>query len=142
MDNTITPRRARPAFLAAVTAAAACSTSIFVLDGPPPIDIIALVFGMSWLIAGAGGILPFALGIRFANRLGTRNWAFFTGGGMAAALLVLGLILGADAYACEDSGDDNLFGLLLFAASGACAGTACWYVLRRQERLDTSVRMS
>ncbi|XLZ69521.1 hypothetical protein ABT364_23760 [Massilia sp. SR12] len=142
MKNTITLRRAGPAFLAAVTAAAACSTSIFLLDGPPPVATTAIIFGMSWLIALGGGILPFALGIRLANRLGIRNWAFFTGGGTAAALLVFGLILGADAYACEDSDDESAFAFVLFAASGACAGTACWYVLRRQERLQTSVRMS
>lgn len=142
MENTITLHRARPAFLAAVTAAAACSTSIFLLDGPPPIDTTALIFGMSWLIALAGGILPFALGIRLANRLGIRRWAFFAAGGTVAALLVLGLLLGADALACEDSGDGDHFATLLFAASGAAAGTACWYVLRRQERLETSVRMS
>ncbi|KRB83759.1 hypothetical protein ASE26_11405 [Duganella sp. Root198D2] len=31
---------------------------------------------------------------------------------------------------------------LHLAASGAAGGAACWYVLQRQARLDTRVRMS
>lgn len=145
MNNTITLRRACPAFLAAVTAAAAWNSACgMLLLGLSPFRSAAL-FGIAWLLAAVGGILPFTFGIRLANRLGIRSWAYFAAGGAMAALAVLGVLAGVDAYACEDDTPNLLQDLWLavhVAASGAVAGTACWYVLRRQERLETRVRMS
>jgi len=144
MDNTITLRRVCPAFLAAVTAAATWSGICgMLLAGIPPLPGALYVFGFAWLLAAAGGILPFALGIHVANRLGIRHWAYFTVGGMLAALTALGVLFGVDAYACEDEPPILPADLVLHVAiSGAIAGAACWQVLRRQERLETSVRMS
>ena len=146
MENTITLRHACVAYLAAVTASAACGTftlaiqigNLFSLDAPK-------MFGVSWLCALVGGLLPFAVAIRVANRTGIRSKAYFVVGGAVAALAALAIAVGADAYACGDepSPIETFVELALhIAASGAAGGAACWHVLQRQARFDTRVRMS
>lgn len=144
MENKITLRHASVAYLAAVTAAAACGCLTFVALSGATLELIAQAFGMAWLGVSVGALLPFAMAIHLANRLNKRSWIYFAGSGIAAALAVSFLVLGASAFACGDP--PSPFMMLKFAlhvaASGAAGGTACWFALRAQARLDTKVRMS
>jgi hypothetical protein len=145
MENTITLRHACVAYLAAVTAAAACGTLTFGIQaGILVAREVFLLMGFAWLGAFISGLLPYAALIHLARRLNLRSWAYFASGGAAAALLAFSVLLGADAYACGEHGDpvSKLHLALHLAVSGAAGGTACWYMLRRQARLDTRVRMS
>lgn len=146
MENKITLRHACVAYFAAVSASAACGTitfgiqigNLFSLDAP-------VMFGYSWLCALVGGLLPFAVAIRIANRTGIRSKAYFVAGGAVAALAALAIAVGAQAYACGEESSPVVTFIQLalhLAASGAAGGTACWHMLQRQARLDTRVRMS
>jgi len=142
MENHIPLRHACVAYLAAVTAATACSVIPTLVGNSPPMP--ASLFGFFWLAAFVGGLLPFALTIQRANKLGLRSWAYFAGSGTLAALAAAVLVIGASAFACDDAElSSDLPGIfLLLAASGASGGSACWLALRVQARLDTRVRMS
>ncbi|SFF55232.1 hypothetical protein SAMN05518865_101442 [Duganella sp. CF458] len=144
MENTITLRHAIVAYLAAVTAAAVCGTFTFAMQVGVQIFMGAvMLLGASWLCAFVSALIPFVLTIKLANRLGTRSWRYFAGTGVVTALAVFGTVLGVDAYACDDGPVMQAWNYALhMAASGAAGGTACWYVLERQARFDTSVRMS
>lgn len=102
------------------------------------------MLGIAWIGAFIGGLLPYILAIQRANKLGIRSWAYFAGCGTLAALSAALLVIGLDAFACgEEENSSNMLGmLLLLAASGAVGGTASWFALRVQARLDTRVRMS
>jgi len=144
MEYKIPLRHASVAYLAAVTATAACGSFTFVVMNGAPFSVVAPFFGIAWLGASIGGLLPFSLAIYFANRLKIRSWAYFAGVGTAAALAVSLLVMGASAFACGEEENPlemlNLF--LQLAASGAAGGTACWLALRVQARFDTRVRIS
>lgn len=144
MRNKIPLRHASVAYLAAVTATAACGSFTFVALSGATLEVIAQAFGMAWVGASVGGLLPFALAIHLANRLNKRSWVYFAGSGTAASLAVSFLVLGASAFACGDPPSPFMMLKLALhvAASGAAGGTACWFALLVQARLDTKVRMS
>lgn len=134
MNNPITFGQAGTALLAAVSGAAAYNAASVMLAFEISLTLALLVFCYAWLAAFVVGLLPYIIAIRLANRLRTRSWAFFTGYCVAIGLGLYSLT--------TPKTIGGLWLLLHFAASGAAAGTACWYELRRQARLDTSVRMS
>ncbi|WP_426319315.1 hypothetical protein [Pseudoduganella sp. R-43] len=143
MKNTITFRHANVAYLAAVTAAAACGTFTFTMQVGVQIVGAVMLFGTSWLCAFVSALFPYVLTIQVANRLGTRRWSYFASAGVVTALAVFGTVLGVDAYACDDGPVMQAWNYALhMVASGAAGGTACWHMLERQARLDTRVRMS
>jgi hypothetical protein len=141
MKNTITLRHACVAYLAAVTAAAICGASPALVAAPISRSMPTL--GLAWLAAFVG-LLPLTWAIYRANKRGIRSWAYFAVFGAMAALASAALLIGVEALACEEEDSaSNLLGMLLFLeASGAAGGTACWFALRVQARLDTRVRMS
>lgn len=144
MENKITLRHACVAYLAAVTATAACGSFILVALEGALLSAVVPFFGIAWLCASVGGLLPFTIAIYFANRLNIRSWAYFAGVGTVAALATSLLVMGENAFACgEEENPFEMLNLCLhLAASGAAGGTACWAALRIQARLDTRVRMS
>ena len=128
MENTITLRHASVAYLAAVTASAACGTLTFGIELGKLVSLDApILFGYSWLCALVGGLLQSTVAIRIANRTGIRNKAYFVASGAVAALAALAVAVAADAYACGDEPAPlEMFAELALhlAASGAAGGAA------------------